>query len=80
MRFEDTLEVQSVDGMSMSSSSMSGYDMDVEDLEIELRRERLRMVNYPHIIVGSHSWEQDERLDKYCSRHSFQAQLHGTII
>ena len=53
--------------MSMSSSSMSGYDIDVEDVEIELRRDRFQVKNYPHIVVGSvmddsQSWERDERL------------------
>ena len=56
-----------LDLMSMSSSSISGYDIDLEDVEIELRRVRFRVENYPHIIVGSvmddsQSWEHDQRL------------------
>ena len=69
MRFKGTPVIE-LDLMSMSSSSMSGYDIDVEDVEIELRRDKFLVENYPHIVVGSvmdvsDSWEHDERLYKY---------------
>ena len=53
-----------MDLMSMSSSSMSGYDIDVDDVEIELRRDRSLVENYPHIVVmdDSDSCEHNERL------------------
>ena len=63
MRFKGTPVIE-MDLMSMSSSSMSGYDIDVDDVEIELRRDRFLVENYPHIVVmdDSDSWEHDERL------------------
>ena len=69
MRFKGT-PVFELDLMSMSSSSMSGYDIDVENVEIELRRDRFLVENYPHIVVGSviddsDSWEHNERLHNY---------------
>ena len=69
MRFKGAPVIE-LDLMSMSSSSMSGYDIDVEDVEIELRRDKFLVENYPQFVVGtvmydSQSWEHDERLHNY---------------